>query len=164
MSSIDVANQIAADKSATAQYKASTIAAKTGSTEINSDTFLTLMLKELEYQDPMSPMDNKEFISQQAQFTQLSTIQEMNDNMNINNSIMQTLALVGKEVTLVDPDDGTKTITGIVDEAAFNGESSSIVVNSKEYPISLIKSVKQATTASTPTTAETTQEKTTTET
>lgn len=146
MSSIDVANQIAADKSATAQYKAATATATTGSTEINSDTFLTLMLKELEYQDPMSPMDNKEFISQQAQFTQLSTIQEMNDSMNANNSMMQTLALVGKEVTLTDPDDAKNTITGVVDEASFNGEDSTIVIDSKEYPVSLIKSVKQPTT------------------
>lgn len=155
MSSVDAANEITNNANATAQYKAATEKKVTGSTQVDSNTFLTLMLKQLEYQDPLSPMDNKDFLSQQAQFTQLSTTQEMSANIAQNNNIMQTLTLVGKEVTLTDPNDAKKTITGTVSQAVFSSTSANIMVGGKEYPISLIKSVQATSTAgqtTTPTT------------
>lgn len=119
------------------------------SSNMGSQEFLMLMMKQLQYQDPLSPVDNKEFIAQQAQFTQVSTMQEMNKNISTSNSIMQTLSLVGKQVSLIDPEDkkGQKTIEGVVSEAKFTANGAAIVVNEKEYPISLIKSVKEASTA-----------------
>lgn len=114
------------------------------SSNLDSNAFLMLMMKQLQYQDPLSPVDNKDFIAQQAQFTQLQTTQEMNNNISTNNSIMQSLTLVGKQVTLTNPDDSTKTITGVVSEAKFTSQGTSIVVNDKEYPISLVQSVTDA--------------------
>lgn len=114
------------------------------SSKLDSNAFLMLMMKQLQYQDPLSPVDNKEFIAQQAQFSQLQTTQEMNNNIATNNSIMQSLTLVGKQVTLTNPDDPTKTITGVVSEAKFTSKGTSIVVNDKEYPISLVQSVTEA--------------------
>lgn len=118
----------------------------TGTTNLTSNDFLMLMMKQLQTQDPLSPVDNKDFIAQQAQFTQLSTTQEMSKNMATNNSIMQTLSLVGKEVSIANPDDPKnpeKIITGVVSEARFTDEGASIMVNGKEYPISLVKTVKE---------------------
>lgn len=151
MSTVDVANEITNMKSSTAQYEAATATKNTGSTKIDSNTFMTLMLKELEYQDPMDPVSNKDFLSQQAQFTQLSTTQEMSNNIAANNNIMQTLTLVGKEVTLTDPNDLKKTITGTVSQAVFDGDSANVMVNGTEYPISLIKSVQAVSTTTTAT-------------
>lgn len=123
------------------------------SSNMGSNEFLMLMMKQLQYQDPLNPMDNKDFIAQQAQFTQVSATKEMseltkemNANMSTNNSIMQTLSLVGKQVSLPDPEDkeGKKTIEGVVSEAKFTSTGAAIVVGGKEYPISLVKSVKEA--------------------
>lgn len=114
------------------------------SSNMGSQEFLMLMMKQLQYQDPLSPVDNKDFIAQQAQFTQVSTTQEMNKNMTMNNSIMQTLSLVGKEVRLTDPTNAKNTITGVVSEAKFTSDGANIVVNNKEYPISLVQSVKES--------------------
>lgn len=121
------------------------------SSKMGAQEFLMLMMKQLQYQDPLNPTDNKEFIAQQAQFTQVSTMQEMNKNMSMNSSIMQTLSLVGKQVSLIDPDDkkGEKTIDGIVSEAKFTADGASVVVNKKEYPISLVKSVTEPSSNST---------------
>lgn len=105
--------------------------------------FLKLMLEQLKYQDPMDPVDNKEFLAQQAQFTQVSETQEMSANISKNNNIMQTLALVGKDVVMTDPNDSQKTITGTVSEASFDSKESTIVVDGKQYPLSLVKSVKE---------------------
>lgn len=120
----------------------------TASASLTSTEFLNLMMKQLQYQDPMDPQDNSEFVSQQCQFSQLSTTQEMNKSITMNNSVMQTLSLVGKEVDLVDPADTTKTITGTVSEAKFNSDGASIIVNEKEYPLSLVKTVRTTTTTS----------------
>lgn len=143
---VSASSEIASMQNATAQYKAATEPKVTGTTNMNADDFLTLMLQELQYQDPMDPVSNKEFIAQQAQFTQVSETQKLNDNLTANNAIMQTLALVGKNVTLMDPDNSTKTINGDVTEASFNNSTSSITVNGKQYPISLIQSVKASAT------------------
>ena len=143
MSTIDVNNTINSMQNSTAQAEAA--AAKTGTKKMDADMFLKLMLEQLKYQDPMDPVDNKEFLAQQAQFTQVSETQEMNKNITQNNNIMQTLALVGKEVTMIDPNDSTKTITGTVSEASFDSSTSSITVGGKQYPLSVVQSVKNST-------------------
>lgn len=147
MSSISAQNDIVNMQNSTAQAQAAAQeaakangTAKTG-TQMDADTFMTLMLKELQYQDPMDPVSNKDFLAQQAQFTQVSETQSLNSNITQNNTIMQTLALVGKNVTLTDPADSKKIISGVVSEASFAGGLSSITVNGKDYPISLVQSV-----------------------
>ena len=148
---MSVTNDITNAASATAQYQASQPRATGAASQLGSQEFMNLMMKQLQYQDPMAPVSNAEFIAQQAQFSQLSTTQEMSKNISMNNSIMQTLALVGKEVTMTDPNHPTQTITGVVSEAKFTNNGSSLLVNGKEYPISLVKSVKPATIITPPT-------------
>lgn len=137
-----VQSQITDMQNATAQYQA-TLPKASGTSQFNADTFLMLMLKELQYQDPLSPIDNKEFLAQQAQFTQVSATQELKDNIATNNYIMQTLALVGKEVTITDPNNPRQTITGTVTEAGFEYGGSSITINGKQYPLTLVQSVRE---------------------
>lgn len=147
-----IADQITNNANMTSQMQATKPRVTgTASSEMGSDQFLMLMMKQLQCQDPLNPMDNKDFIAQQAQFTQVSATKEMseltkqmNQNMSTNNSIMQTLSLVGKKVSLTDPADkeGKKTIEGVVSEAKFTNTGAAIMVNGKEYPISLVKSVK----------------------
>lgn len=140
-----ISEQLTDMQNTTAQYQA-TQTKTTGTTELGADAFLTLMLKELQYQDPMDPVSNKEFISQQAQLTQVTETQKLNSNITSNNAIMQTLALVGKEVTMTNPDDSTKTIVGKVTQAGFTGDSSTITVDGKDYPTSYIQTVRDAST------------------
>jgi flagellar basal-body rod modification protein FlgD len=61
----------------------------------DSDMFLTLLLAELQTQDPLSPMDTE------AMVTQLSTIQMVAENraMRLSQQFMQACGLLGKEVS-----------------------------------------------------------------
>ncbi|MFC2950105.1 flagellar hook assembly protein FlgD [Virgibacillus sediminis] len=54
---------------------------RTPSSELGKDQFLQILMTQLQNQDPSNPMDDREFISQMAQFTSLE------QTMNMANSI-----------------------------------------------------------------------------
>ena len=118
------------------------------SQELDGDAFLMLMLEQLKNQDPMNPMDNSEMLAQQAQFTQLTELQELNDTINQNNIIQQANSLVGKTVQIVDPNNTSRLITGVVTSANFTGESATVTVNGTEYPLGLVAAVTDGAAAS----------------
>ncbi|MGL5674982.1 MAG: flagellar hook assembly protein FlgD [Cellulosilyticaceae bacterium] len=47
--------------------------------ELDKDMFMQLMLTQLQYQDPMNPMDNQEMLAQLAQFTALEQMKNVAD-------------------------------------------------------------------------------------
>ncbi|GAB6088235.1 flagellar hook assembly protein FlgD [Alkaliphilus crotonatoxidans] len=49
---------------------------------INKDTFIKLLVTQMQNQDPLNPMDDREFISQMAQFSALEQMQNLNENLN----------------------------------------------------------------------------------
>ena len=127
----------------------------------DSNMFLTLMLQQLQNQDPTQPTDNTEWLAQLAQYSSLEQMTEMNkglsdcmqylnamyNDMTLNSEITQTLSLIGKEVTIKDPDDetGKKTITGKVSEASFEDGTGKVKVGDNYYSIANIIAVKDET-------------------
>ena len=159
---MSVTNEITAMQNQTAFYKVQENRQNTTSNSLensnDSNMFLTLMLKQLQNQDPTEPTDNTAWLSQLAQYSSLEQMANMNkglsncmeyissiyNDMTINSEITQTLALIGKEVTLKDPDDpaGIKKISGTVSEASFEDGTGKIKVGDKYYSISYILNVK----------------------
>lgn len=135
-------------QSNTAVNKAKEQAANGASQELDGDAFLMLMLEQLKNQDPMDPMDNSEMLAQQAQFTQLTELQEMNETLATNNMIQQANSLVGKTVQIIDPNNTSRTITGLVTSANFTSGSATITVNGKEYPLGLVAAITDGAPAS----------------
>ena len=72
----------------------------------NQDTFLKLLTTQLSNQDPTSPMENEQFLSQLAQFSSLESLMGLQQSMDavytgiqaMNNASMA--ALLGTEVTV----------------------------------------------------------------
>jgi len=52
------------------------------------DTFLKLMVEQLRHQNPMSPSDSNQFLTQLAQFTQLEQITNVRTNTDSINAIL----------------------------------------------------------------------------
>lgn len=116
--------------------------ANMGKTELGQDAFLQLLMTQLKNQDPTNPMDTKDFMAQQAQFTTISEIQKLNKSLTASNQIMQASSLIGQEVTVQNPDNPKQSITGRVSEATMTSSGTNIVINDKEYPVSLIQKIK----------------------
>lgn len=81
-----------------------TTAASTGSSQLGKQDFLNLLVKQLQYQDPLNPMDDKDFVAQLAQFSsleQLTNISTGIDSLNKSQDrqqMMQAVGFIGKEV------------------------------------------------------------------
>ena len=82
---------------------------ETGSMQtLGKDDFLSLLVTKLQYQDPLEPMDDEDFIAQLAQFSSLEQMQNIADGINTSNewdflqmqSLNNTMAsgLIGKEI------------------------------------------------------------------
>lgn len=65
---------------------------------LNSDTFLKLMLAELKNQDPTSPMDTGQYMSQLASFTQVEQATKTNTKLDT----MLSASMIGRTVTSAD--------------------------------------------------------------
>lgn len=72
--------------------------------EKQQDTFMRLLVKQLQTQDPLNPMDNAQTTSQMAQINTVTGIGKLNETMNQMQSlyagtqVMQAAGLIGKEV------------------------------------------------------------------
>ena len=152
--SSNIINEINNMQNWTAQQEALKSKTEGTSNELDQDMFLKLMLEQLKYQDPLNPMSNQDFLAQQAQFTQLEQLTQLNETIEANSGLTQGMDLIGKEVTLMDPDDPEKTITGVVEEAVFYQNGCAVKVNGKEYPAGLILSAKAPTATDAPSTGE----------
>ncbi|WP_144395152.1 flagellar hook assembly protein FlgD [Pleionea sediminis] len=71
---------------------------------LDQSDFMALLSTQLANQDPFEPMDNKEFISQMAQFSSLSGMEELNQSFGTlasslsSNQALQASSLVGRSV------------------------------------------------------------------
>lgn len=125
----------------------------------DKDMFLSLMLQQMQNQDPTEPTDNQEWLAQLAQYSSLEQMTEMNEglsnlssaleslsyNVAQNSGISQTLSLIGKEVdVVVDANKPDETITGTVTEATFADGEGQIKVNGKYYSIANVQNVRTA--------------------
>lgn len=114
--------------------RASEPAQKDGKT-LGKNEFLSLLVAQLEHQDPMNPMDSTGFTAQLAQFSSLEQLQNVNEglsklgNTQSTMSNSQAVGYIGKTVTALG--DGLQVDDGSADEIRFNlkGDAAAVFVN-----------------------------------
>jgi len=99
-----------------------------GSTTLGKDAFLQLLVAQMQYQDPLEPTSDTEWISQLAQFSSLEEMQNM--SAAITNS--QAFSMVGKTVS-VSTASGTKE--GVVDYVTMSGNKTYVSVDGNKYGV-----------------------------
>jgi flagellar basal-body rod modification protein FlgD len=106
---------------------------------LGKNDFLELLMKQLAYQDPLSPMEDKEFIAQMAQFSSLEQMTAMSTNITKLSSDFNRVAdlisgsaataALGKSVELTN---GENKVQGVV-RAVTRGAEPQILVNGSYY-------------------------------
>lgn len=66
--------------------------------ELGKDDFLKLLVTQMRYQDPLKPMEDKEFIAQLAQFSSLEQMMNVGQTTSLNWGV----SLLGKQVSATD--------------------------------------------------------------
>jgi flagellar basal-body rod modification protein FlgD len=87
--------------------------------DLNSSDFLQLMIKELQQQDPLNPMDNNQLVQQINSIRQLSSTTALTDTLSsvlIGQNIATASGMIGKNVKAL-ADDGSE-VSGKVDRVA----------------------------------------------
>lgn len=99
------------------------------SSSVGLQDFLNILLTQLTYQDPLKPMDNKEFMAQLAQFTTLGQTQELNariDALLSTQASMQSIGLIGRTVQF-GSEQGLQT--GTVISLSWAGETPQLTIS-----------------------------------
>lgn len=108
---------------------------KTQSQE-NKDMFMQLLVAEMQYQDPLEPTDNSQYIQQLYSMSQTESVLEVQADVEE----MTTKSLVGKYVTCFDKD-LNKTVEGKVDSVTKMDDEWKISINGEVMSVSSIQMV-----------------------
>lgn len=126
------------------------VSTSTPSKAMDKDAFLKILVTQLQYQDPTQPMDDKQFISQMAQF---SSLEQMNNVATGMNSLSQVNAmsygsqLLGNQVTYVDANN--QEMSGVVSAVKMVDGIVKVQVGSDLVDLSTINSVTKSNASST---------------
>ncbi|OEG61944.1 MAG: flagellar biosynthesis protein FlgD [Halanaerobium sp. MDAL1] len=74
----------------------------TGNNGLGQDAFFKLLITQLQNQDPLNPMEDREFISQMAEFSSLEKTEKLYsllENKLSSNQVIDNSNLIGKEIT-----------------------------------------------------------------
>ncbi|QOR35347.1 hypothetical protein IMX26_00455 [Clostridium sp. 'deep sea'] len=93
---------------------------------IDKDFFLKMLVAQLKHQDPLSPVDNNEYMNQSVQFSTLEAIQALNDNLTLNLNQTKAYSFLGNTVgtnALNTDTNEVEYIEGKVDSISYsNGQ------------------------------------------
>lgn len=120
---------------------------------LDKDAFLKLLVTELKYQNPLEPMQDKEFISQMANFTSLEQMKNLNTgfeklsesltgNMLPGMQMQQATSMIGRNVSYLNKEGQIES--GTVDSVIINQGVPYCVIGEKAISTSNILAVKDA--------------------
>ena len=96
-------------------------------------SFLTLMIKELQNQDPLNPMDNSQMLTQLSEIRQVGSTDKLTSTLNsvlLGQNISKPTNLIGANITALSDDN--QQVTGVVDKVSITDGTPKLHVAS--YP------------------------------
>jgi flagellar basal-body rod modification protein FlgD len=113
---------------------------------IGKDVFLKLLVAQLQYQNPMEPVDSSQFMAQTAQFTMVEKLEEIakqTDTLLAHETSQTAASLLGRNISYVTGD-GSRA-SGVVNAARFGPNGPVVVVGQTEVPLANVAEVTTAT-------------------
>lgn len=113
--------------------------------------FLTLLVAQLQNQDPLDPVAQEDFIGQLAQFSTLSGVESLNSNFESMLSLQQNLIrlqefsavsdLTGRTVSYIS-EDGLSTQSGVVENIKMANGQLALGIDGKSVTLDRILSIQ----------------------
>ncbi len=120
---------------------------------LGTDAFLTMLVAQLQNQDPLNPMDGTDFSAQLAQFSQLEQLMNLNDSMDnlagsfSTGSERDLMSYLGKQVS--GNVDSMQVENGAVSGGFFNlPQNAEVIINITDADGKTIKTLHEGTQAS----------------
>lgn len=117
---------------------------------LSFDALLKIVLTQLTYQDPLKPMDNFQFVSQLAQFSQIQQGQSLIDGMNTLVAAQTTGQAAGLLGKVVDFSTRQGTLSGKVVAAAFSSGGATLTIETtqgatiSDLPLANVSQIREA--------------------
>jgi flagellar basal-body rod modification protein FlgD len=111
---------------------------------LGKDQFLQILITQLRNQDPMQPLQDKEFIAQMAQFTSVEQLTNMNTELGLlRQNIGSASSLIGKTVEWSEQDAAGQTYSyyGTVEAILSKDGKLFAAVGGAEVPLDYISSI-----------------------
>ena len=127
-----------------------------GSNGVNADTFLQLLVAQMQYQNPDDPVDSTQFLSQTADFEEVQELGSLQTSLASVVSAQQAGAatsMLGQQVT--GTDQVGNSVTGVVSGIQLTSTGPLLSVGNSTVPFSSVTSVTAPGTTTTGTTGTT---------
>lgn len=112
---------------------------------LDENDFFMLLAMQLRHQDPLSPMENTEYVSQLAQFSSLEAVKNLSDAFALftrGQAIAQASALLGKRGEGLNPHSG-QAVSGTVSAVRLEGAVVMVQIGDVEIPLTNVAKVIQ---------------------
>lgn len=123
-------------------------AVSSSNSELGKDDFLKLLITQMQYQDPLNPMDNTEMVAQLAQFSALEQMQ----NVATSTSYNQAVNMIGKSITATVYNEITKQydyVDGVAQSVNIKNGEVYLKVDDVDVPIGSVATVEESATSGT---------------
>ncbi|MDQ6751997.1 MAG: flagellar hook capping protein [Actinomycetota bacterium] len=112
---------------------------------MDSNMFMSLLVTQLQNQDPSSPMDTNQMIGQTTQLAMMEKITEQTTTSQENFSLQMRIAaaaLVGKQITYTGKDGST--VTGQATAVSYAGSVPQVTIDGKTIALDAVSGVAAA--------------------
>ena len=120
-----------------------TVSKQRGSSELGKQEFMKLLTTQMQYQDPLNPQSDQDFIAQLAQFSSLEQMQNLNSTFN--NTSAYSLIDKYVEIEHSEANGESKSAEGIVESVKINKEGAQVVVDGQSFSVDDIYKVSTPT-------------------
>jgi flagellar basal-body rod modification protein FlgD len=114
--------------------------------DLDKNDFLKLLVTQLQHQDPLNPVDDKEFMGQMAQFSsleQMTNVATSLDRLTQSSQLSQGAALFGQQVSY-QLDATTPPAQGVVSAVKVDKGAVVVQIGNDEVPLGAITEVTPA--------------------
>lgn len=120
-----------------------TIKTNTNSASVDQNQFLLLLVNELKNQDPTTPVDETQTLSQLAQFSQLQETTTLNSTLTANQgftNVAQSATLIGKTVSTATS--SSAGVSGVVTSVSLSNGKNYLQVGGQSIDASTVTSIQ----------------------